>query len=87
MRANRLKMLDEKLHLTDAQKQQITGIWADAEKQGRALRDEVLVPRVHLVQVSETSGRKRAAQVQGHGRAVIGAQQPANIGGAISGES
>jgi Spy/CpxP family protein refolding chaperone len=40
MRANRLKMLDEKLHLTDAQKQQITGIWAGAEQQGKALRDD-----------------------------------------------
>jgi Spy/CpxP family protein refolding chaperone len=34
----RLAMLDEKLHLTDAQKQQITGIWTAAEQQGKALR-------------------------------------------------
>jgi len=33
-------MLDEKLHLTDAQKQQITGIWADAEQKGKALRGD-----------------------------------------------
>ncbi len=33
-------MLDDKLHLTDAQKQQITGIWVDAEQKGKALRDD-----------------------------------------------
>ena len=40
MRANRLKMLDEKLSLTDAQKQQITAIWASSEQQGKALRND-----------------------------------------------
>ncbi len=40
MRANRLKMLDEKLHLTDAQKQQITAIWSASEQKGKALRED-----------------------------------------------
>jgi protein CpxP len=38
--AHRLQMLDEKLHLTDAQKQQITAIWSSSEQQGKALRDD-----------------------------------------------
>ena len=39
-REHRLAQLDEKLHLTDAQKTQIQGIWSTAEQQGKALRDE-----------------------------------------------
>lgn len=36
--AKRMQMLDEKLHLTDAQKAQITALWSAAEQQGKALR-------------------------------------------------
>ena len=47
---------------------------------GRAGPDEVLVPGVHLVQVGVAAGGEGAAQVQRHGRAVVGAQQAAGIG-------
>ena len=39
-REHRLAQLDEKLHLTAAQKTQIQAIWSAAEQQGKALRDE-----------------------------------------------
>ncbi|HNC23363.1 MAG TPA: Spy/CpxP family protein refolding chaperone, partial [Opitutaceae bacterium] len=38
MREHRMKMLEEKLSLTPAQKQQIQAIWDQAEQQGKALR-------------------------------------------------
>ncbi|MDB6168134.1 MAG: hypothetical protein JWM88_998 [Verrucomicrobia bacterium] len=40
MRENRLKMLDEKLQLTAAQKEQIQAIWDKAEADGKALRED-----------------------------------------------
>jgi Spy/CpxP family protein refolding chaperone len=40
MRERRMHRLEEKLQLTDAQKQQIQAIWDKAEEQGRALRAE-----------------------------------------------
>jgi protein CpxP len=45
MRAHRLQMLDEKLHLTPAQKDQIKAIWAKAEEQGKALRADATLDR------------------------------------------
>jgi hypothetical protein len=42
--------------------------------------DEVLVPRVHLVQVGVAAGGEGPALVQRHRRAVVGAQQAAGIG-------
>ncbi len=48
-------------------------------------RDEVLVPGVHLVQVRVAAGGEGPAQVQGDGRAVVGADQPARVRGAGGG--
>jgi hypothetical protein len=41
----RLQMLDEKLQLTPAQKDQIKAIWAKAEEQGKALRADATLDR------------------------------------------
>ena len=41
----RLQMLDEKLHLTPAQKDQIKAIWAKAEEQVKALRADTSMDR------------------------------------------
>ena len=49
---------------------------------GRALRDEVLVPRVYLVQVGVATIGERPAEVQGARRGVVGAQQPGGVGAA-----
>ena len=46
---------------------------------GRALPDEVLVPRVHLMQVGVAASGERAAQVQRDGGAVVGAQHPVRV--------
>jgi Spy/CpxP family protein refolding chaperone len=45
MRAKRLQDLTQKLSLTDAQQQQIKTIWAAAEEQGKALRDDESLSR------------------------------------------
>src|SRR3954452_8471215 len=42
----------------------------------RALRYEVLIPALRLVQVGESAVRERSAKVQGHGRAVVRLEQP-----------
>ncbi len=42
---HRLRMLDEKLQLTDAQKQQITAAWSAAEAQRKALHDDATVAK------------------------------------------
>ena len=47
---------------------------------GRALRHEVLVPSVHLVQVGIAAIRERAGEVQGDRRAVVRVQQPRGVG-------
>lgn len=41
----RLQMLDEKLHLSDAQKQQISAIWAASEQKGKALRADTALDK------------------------------------------
>ena len=43
--AHRLQMLDEKLHLNDSQKQQITAIWAASEQKGKALRADTALAK------------------------------------------
>ncbi len=43
--AHRLQMLDEKLHLNDSQKQQITAIWAASEQKGKALRADAALAK------------------------------------------
>lgn len=45
MREHRMKMLEEKLQITAAQKDQIKAIWDKAEAQGKALRDEAVLDR------------------------------------------
>ena len=47
---------------------------------GRALPDEVLVPRVHLAQVGVAAGGEGAAEVQRRGGVVVGGQEPAGSG-------
>ncbi len=52
--ARRLQQLDEKLHLNDTQKQQITAIWAASEQKGKALRaDESLAKEDRKSQMME----------------------------------
>ena len=45
----------------------------------RALGDEVLIPRVDLMQVGVAAVRERAAQVQGDRRAVVCVEQPRRV--------
>jgi len=45
-----MQMLEEKLQLTAAQKQQILAIWDQAEQQGKALRDSAVQDRDALRQ-------------------------------------
>ena len=61
MRARRLQQLDEKLKLTDAQKQQIQAIWAASEQQGKALhKDESLSKEDRRAKMREIMKANRA---------------------------
>ncbi len=48
MRENRMKLLDEKLHLTDEQKAKIQEIWNKGAQQGRELRKEQAMSRAEM---------------------------------------
>lgn len=45
MREHRLKLLEEKVHVTAEQKTQINAIWDKADEQGKALREDKSVAR------------------------------------------
>ena len=62
---HRLQMLDEKLQLTAAQKDQIKAIWAQAEQQGKALRADASAAREDIRAKAGDVMKAAHAQVRG----------------------